>query len=121
MKDTPLRRKLKLRQGVSFRFGTSTIPGTTTIEASHEDVGMPVATMWWRWVGNSTVEIMSMYTPSWARQCGLQAFLFERLVHYARPRRVTTASDTRYSRGWLAKRGFKRNQDRDLELVLKSK
>jgi hypothetical protein len=122
MKDTPFRRQLKLRKGVRYEFGASAVPGTSTIAAVHEDCAVPLATIWFRRNGNHCVEIMSMYTIDHCRKCGLQDWLFDRLLsHMDDTKRVLTAAATRYSRPWLEHRGFKRNADLDLELVVKRK
>lgn len=65
-----------------------------------------------------TLRIESIYTDERYRKCGVAGWLFDELLkRYPNTKRVVTASDTRRSRHWLAARGFKRNQDGELEMV----
>lgn len=107
-----------------FHFGETNVPGCCTLAVCIPSMPMPLGTVWFRFVGNSTIEILWSYVVDPVRRCGLRTALHETLLSsYPTVRRVMSANGTDDGgRAWLKAMGFQRAAATgDWELSIKRK
>lgn len=97
-----------------LKFTYIEVPGASGlwgIVALHKYWVQPVGTVYYRWVGNRTIEIADSYVTEKLRRCGIRTAIHNELVRAYRKdvKRFITGGHTRYSKGWLEKMGFKRD------------
>ena len=58
----------------------NSIPACYIIEAIHPNWPMPVGSVWYRFVGNNTIEICESYVTRTCRRQGIRTFLHNSLI-----------------------------------------
>lgn len=85
------------------------VPGTCTIEATLLDMPMPLATVWYSFVGRGEIQVMNSFVDERYRRCGLRTLLHERMLAcYPAVDRIVTGGATQSGRAWLKSAGFKK-------------
>ena len=105
-----------------FWWGETKIPGSSEIHVCVPSLPWPVGMVWYRWVGNSTIETLHSYVFERLRRCGLRTAMHESLIlAYPTLKRIITASGSKAGgEAWLKASGFKRNrQTGDWEFAVK--
>ena len=105
-----MRSELKSRAGcLSYGYGKSGIPGTTTIEAYHEDMPMPLGVVWYSFAGLNCVQIYSSFVDGHYRRCGIRTYLHEKLLAaYPHVERVLSGAGTKSGMAWMKAVGYKK-------------
>jgi hypothetical protein len=101
-----LSKPVGLRQTVTATFGRPGCPGTFTIEAYHNDFPMPLAVMWYSYVGLDKIQINNIYTFEPVRRCGLMSFLQECMLKWIHSRSLVTCAGTQLGKAWMLKNGW---------------
>jgi hypothetical protein len=110
---TQFQSSLKNKQ-IDYNFSNSSIPGTLSLEVTHQDMSMPIGILWYKWVGNTTLEILYSFIIEDGRRCGVRTFMHKVLIDaYPSANKIITASGNKFSKPWLIKTGFKENKDGD--------
>ena len=116
------RKQAKDPQRRQFHFGNTRLPGCEEIHLCVECLPWPVGMVWYRWVGNSTIETLHSYVFERLRRCGIRTALHESLIQsYPQATRFITASGSKDGgEAWLKATGFKKNRRTgDWEFVVK--
>lgn len=88
-------------------FGNASIPGCATIEATHVDFPMPLATVWYR-ATYGHIEVLNSFVFEFVRRCGLRTFLHRQLIEaYPSALLITTGAGTPDGLRWLKATGFR--------------
>lgn len=90
-----------------FWWREASIKGTIVYEALMPCNPMPVCSVWARWHGNATVEILNSYTIEPYRMHGYRTWLhYEIIKHCENAKWIMTARGRKHSEPWLKKMGF---------------
>lgn len=92
-----------------YGYGKTAIPGTVTIEATHQDCCMPLGIVWYRWISENQIDIVYSYVRPSVRRCGVRTYLHQRLLACYPHARITTNSGTTEGMQWMSKTGYKFN------------
>lgn len=102
-------------------FGEPRVPGCCTIQVCIPQCPMPVGTVWYRWNGNSVIEVLQSYVVGPLRRCGLRTALHNQMIDsYPTVKKIITAGANDTSKPWLKATGFRINKESgDWEFVVK--
>jgi len=101
------KKKGEIDKDVSYRFSQTGCNGTHIMEALLPWVPMPVCTVWFRGVGNSTHEILNSLTIIPERRKGYRTYLHNKMIEiYPKMKWIMTARGNKESTRWLKKMGF---------------
>jgi hypothetical protein len=106
-KGQHIREDLKVQRNLSFAWNTSNANACRTIEALHQDMPMPVGTIWYRLSTEHSIDILDCYVTEYLRRCGVMTLMFQKLrAAYPSHPHVVTGSGTRFGKPWLIRMGF---------------
>lgn len=97
-----------LRQTITVQIGRSGIPGAFTLEAYHNDFPMPLALIWFGFVGQNCIQINNIYTFEQLRRCGLMTLLQDTMLKWYPGRYLVTCAGTKLGRAWMLANGWKK-------------
>jgi hypothetical protein len=69
------REDIRALRRTCYGFGQTSVPGIHTIEATYQFWDYPAATVWFRFVGLATIEILNSLVVEKLRRCGLRTYL----------------------------------------------
>ena len=101
------------REGLTYGFGRSALPGIYTIEVMHTDWGTPIGCVWYRQIGaNKIIEITQSFIREDCRRCGLRTYLHEKLQEaYPEVTKIITGGGTKEGRKWMLATGYRKTED----------
>jgi hypothetical protein len=105
----------EVSSGVTVRFQdpTAANPGIFMAIAVTPSSVVPVGVVWYSFIDKSTISVQYSWTIEWARRLGVRTALHAALVsEYSRYRIVTGGANSKASRKWLRKNGFRDQGDR---------
>lgn len=92
------------------------MPGTLAAEFVMDDLASPVGTVWFRAVGNATIEILHSYVWPQVRRCGVRTAIHRALQQwYPGFGFMTAESSGPAAKAWLEKMGFVQGRDWTLD------
>ena len=92
-------------------YPTSGIEGCWMAVLAHPDWPTPICTVWYRFVGNKTIEILGSYTIEAVRRMGARTEVHKRMIEdHHHVRRFLTMKGTKESRKWMHKMGYTRDK-----------
>jgi hypothetical protein len=97
-----------LRTSIVALLAHSAAPGSFALEAYHCDFPMPLATIWFGFVGLDAIQINNIYTFEPMRRCGLMSFLQRTMLTWYPGRRLVTGAGTKLGRAWMLANGWKK-------------
>lgn len=101
---------IRAGNGVECHYRNTGIPGTYCIEASWEHTPVPMATLWYRWIGKCVIDILDVYVNHNYRRLGLASRLLNEIVkEHKEIVTITTESATTLARPWLEHLNFAQN------------
>lgn len=99
--------RAEIRQGKGeVRYRLSSIPGTWVSELVLEDYPFPLGSVWFRYCGNVSIEVLHSFTIRAVRRCGVRTTLHEALRSNHPEHCIFTAAASKEARPWLEKQGF---------------
>lgn len=102
------RKEIKARDGVTYGFGRTGIPGTFTIEAYHRDFPMPIGTVWYQFSGRHILDSLNSFVDERFRRCGVRTYLHEKLLYtYPTVTRFQSGGGTKFGIAWMKAMKFK--------------
>ena len=106
----------EIRKGrVRIGYSETACPGTYAAQAMVYGLPMPIATVWFRHVGNATMDTLQSFVITPLRRCGLRTLLHRDMIKaYPECNRVVTGSGSpEGGKAWLKATGFKQNAEGD--------
>lgn len=103
-----LREKLKKREGVTFLWGMSPIPGTFTANVFHEDMPMPLCVVYYNFFGNEGIQINNSFTFEYVRRSGLRTLIHEKMLEAYPDRWILSGAGTESGTAWMKATGYKK-------------
>lgn len=88
------------------------VPGCFVIQLAIPSLPFPIATVWYRWIGNSTAEILHSFVIERYRRHGLRTALHEQMIAVYKPhlKQIITANGTKEGIAWLEAAGFRKDR-----------
>ncbi len=83
-------------------------PGAFTLELYHHDFPMPLAVIWFGWVGLDATQINNIYTFEPLRRIGLMTFLQKTMRKWWPKRKLVTGAGTTLGAAFMLKTGWKK-------------
>lgn len=96
--------------GIEYRSRLSTVDGTWVLEAIRETFPVPIGNVWFRFVGNKTIEILHSFVWAEVRRCGLRTKMHESMRSQYPQMKFCTAEGNEMSTPWLEKQGFEQDE-----------
>ncbi len=98
----------KIDKDTLFWWRESSVKGTLVYEALIPLHPMPVCSVWARWTGNATIEILQSFTIKRFRRMGYRTFLHNEIVkHSPKARWIMTSGGSKDGgQAWMEKAGF---------------
>lgn len=113
----------EIHKDTTYHFSPSGVKGCVIMEALVPYYQLPVCTVWFRHVGNATIEILNSYTINPLRRKGYRTYLHKKMIEaYPKNKWIMTHKGQKSSRPWLKKMGFWRDEiTKDLMLEVNRK
>lgn len=98
----------KVDPNTLFWWTESSVKGTLVYELMVPCNPQPVCSVWTRWIGNATIEILNSYTIEPFRRRGYRTHLHNELIKFQpKAKWITTArAGSKEAKAWLKKMGF---------------
>lgn len=103
-----LKADVRSRRKLTFLYGRAAIPGTFTAEVYHEDCPMPLAVVWFGFVGMNAIQIFNSFVFEYARRAGLRSYIHEQMLNSYPGRYVISGAGTKSGTAWMEAIGYKR-------------
>ena len=105
--ETMARTKKVIDKDALFWWRESSVKGTLVYEAMIPLHAMPICSVWARWSGNATLEILQSFTIKRFRRMGYRTFLHNEIIkHSPKAKWMMTSGGNKVSKPWLRKMGF---------------
>lgn len=92
---------------------SNTCKGTFVAEYLADGHPVPIGVVWFRQVGNDTIEVLQSFTETHWRRCGVRTALNDYIIKQLRPKTVMTATATPKAKKWMLKYGYREQPNGD--------
>ncbi len=100
--------------GLTYAWRKTSIPGTCVLEVLWWASPCPVGSLWFRFVGNDSIEMVEVFVGVGVRRCGIGRFLLDSLPKMrAGCRRIMTTDGNEDSTPWMEACGFRQLKNGD--------
>ena len=104
-----IREDVQARRKLTYLHGKPGLQGCYAIEAYHDDMPVPIATVWYAFFGLTGIQTLNSYVWEQLRRCGLRTYLHEKLLAaYPKHTLVISGAGTREGKAWMKSAGFKK-------------
>ena len=100
------------KQKYRIDYRVSAVPGTWVTEYMIDNFAAPIGSVWWRYVGSGTIDILHSYVMKPLRRCGIRTDI-HKAMRFSNPKCtfVSGAASGKASRKWMKKMGYKKDID----------
>lgn len=106
-----IKEDIKARRNCRVTWRHTAVPGTVAMELVHDDMPVPLATLWARHVHTNEIEILYIHTMPWMQRCGCADWMLSTMIEWW-PEVTKIASPEGSDSGapWMKSNGFKRRK-----------